>query len=159
QDAAPAVLLTQAHLIPKLPQTDAHIITLDSHWPQIAQQPSEDLDVQELNLTPNQLAYVIYTSGSTGRPKGVMVEHRHVTRLFAATHPWFGFDEEDVWTLFHSVAFDFSVWELWGGLFYGGRVVIVPHLVARSTPEFYALLCREQVTVLNQTPSAFARLI
>src|SRR6185312_13391373 len=96
---------------------------------------------------------------SSGKPKGVMVEHRNVTRLFAATEGEFGFNERDVWTLFHSFGFDFSVWELWGDLLYGGRVVIVPHLTARSPREFYQLLCREGVTVLNQTPSAFGQLM
>ena len=71
-------------------------------------------------------AYVIYTSGSTGKPKGVVVTHGNVMRLFAATERWFHFGEEDVWTLFHSYAFDFSVWEMWGALLYGGRLVVVP---------------------------------
>ncbi|WP_256642724.1 AMP-binding protein, partial [Streptomyces murinus] len=104
-------------------------------------------------------AYVIYTSGSTGRPKGVVVEHRSVVRLFGATQPWFGFGPQDVWTLFHSYAFDFSVWELWGPLLHGGRLVVVPFEVSRSAGEFLGLLAREGVTVLNQTPSAFYQLM
>ena len=80
-------------------------------------------------------------------------------RLFRATEAWFHFGPDDVWTLFHSYAFDFSVWELWGALLYGGRLVIVPFEVSRSPQEFYELLCREQVTVLNQTPSAFRQLV
>nr|QEO74523.1 AMP-dependent synthetase and ligase [uncultured bacterium] len=104
------------------------------------------------------LAYVIYTSGSTGRPKGVQVSHGNVARLFAATQPWFGFTERDVWTLFHSFAFDFSVWEIWGTLLYGGRLVVVPYEVSRTPALFLDLLVRERVTVLNQTPSAFAQL-
>jgi len=106
-----------------------------------------------------QLAYVIYTSGSTGAPKGVMVEHGNVTRLFTATAQEFGFGTSDVWTLFHSFAFDFSVWELWGALLYGGRVVLVPYATVRSPSEFHDLICVQAITVLNQTPSAFAQLI
>ncbi|MGW4407595.1 amino acid adenylation domain-containing protein [Nonomuraea sp. NPDC004702] len=105
------------------------------------------------------LAYVIYTSGSTGAPKGVLVEHRNVVRLLERTEQWFGFGDDDVWTLFHSVSFDFSVWELWGALLYGGRLVIVPADVARSPESLRRLLVAEGVTVLNQTPSAFRHLV
>jgi len=108
---------------------------------------------------PENLAYVIYTSGSTGRPRGVLVTHGNVSRLLDATEAWFGFDEKDVWTLFHSYAFDFSVWELWGALAYGGRLVVVPYWVSRSPESFYQLLVEEGVTVLNQTPSAFRQLL
>jgi len=158
-DSTPKVLLTQERLRETLPKMTAEVITLDQQWSQIALQPSGNLDSGAPSRNPHQLAYVIYTSGSTGQPKGVMVEHGNVTRLFDATQEWFGFNEGDVWTLFHSFAFDFSVWELWGALLYGGRVVVVPHQTARSPQEFYHLLCREGVTVLNQTPSAFLQLI
>jgi amino acid adenylation domain-containing protein/non-ribosomal peptide synthase protein (TIGR01720 family) len=112
-----------------------------------------------LTLSPEQAAYVIYTSGSTGKPKGCTVSHRNVTRLMAATEHQFGFNETDVWTLFHSYAFDFSVWEILGALLFGGHLVVVPYWVSRSPEAFADLLERDGVTVLNQTPSAFRQLI
>nr|WP_161965687.1 non-ribosomal peptide synthetase [Steroidobacter cummioxidans] len=157
-DAAPSVVLIEEKLRPALPPTRATVVALDSAWAEIGQRP-DSVAVNPADSHPEHLAYVIYTSGSTGKPKGVMVEHRNVTRLFAATDHWFKFNERDVWTLFHSFAFDFSVWELWGALFYGGRVVVVPYRTARSPQDFYQLVCDERVTVLNQTPSAFAQLI
>lgn len=111
------------------------------------------------NLDPQNAAYVIYTSGSTGQPKGVVVSHANVWRLLAATEEAYGFGEQDVWTLFHSYAFDFSVWEMWGALLYGGRLVVPGHWLTRSGDEFYQLLHDQGVTVLNQTPSAFRELM
>ncbi|QIP39247.1 non-ribosomal peptide synthetase [Rhodococcus erythropolis] len=109
-------------------------------------------------LRSSNVAYVIYTSGSTGRPKGVQVPHTTVAKLFANTESVYGFDESDVWTMFHSYAFDFSVWELWGPLLYGGTLVVVDYVTSRSPEQFLELLAAERVTVLNQTPSAFYQL-
>jgi amino acid adenylation domain-containing protein/non-ribosomal peptide synthase protein (TIGR01720 family) len=110
-------------------------------------------------VLPGNLAYVIYTSGTTGRPKGVLISHANVARLFTATADRFGFGPRDVVTLFHSYSFDFSVWEMWAALLHGGRLVGVPYLVGRSPAAFYELLCREGVTCLSQTPSAFRQLV
>ncbi|HFG7806485.1 TPA: amino acid adenylation domain-containing protein [Salmonella enterica subsp. enterica serovar Java] len=110
-------------------------------------------------VTPDALAYVIYTSGSTGTPKGVEIPHANVMRLFAASERHFAFSEHDIWTLFHSSAFDFSVWEIWGALLYGGQLSVVPYWVSRSPEQFRQWVSDERVTVLNQTPSAFAQFI
>ncbi|ONI92032.1 hypothetical protein ALI22I_06250 [Saccharothrix sp. ALI-22-I] len=110
-------------------------------------------------LAPDSLAYIMYTSGSTGRPKGVMVEHRNVIGLLTATRDLFEFGPNDVWTMFASAAFDVSVWEMWGALLHGGTLIVVPDRVKRSPEEFRDLLREHQVTVLNQTPSAFGQLV
>ncbi|MGR9404813.1 non-ribosomal peptide synthase/polyketide synthase (plasmid) [Rhizobium leguminosarum] len=138
---------------------DLSVVDLDAATPAWADQSADDPDPHALGLTARHLAYVIYTSGSTGTPKGVMVEHAQIVRLFEATRSWYDFNERDVWCLFHSFSFDFSVWELWGALHCGGRLVLVPGHIARSAPDFYTLVCKSNATVLNQTPSAFKALI
>ena len=155
-DANAALLITQQSLTDTLPKTSDNRFYIDSDWQTISHFSAENPSVI---LHPLNLAYVIYTSGSTGNPKGVMVTHHQVTRLFTATEAEFRFDEHDVWTMFHSYAFDFSVWEIWGALLYGGRLVIVPYWISRSPKEFSQLLEAEQVTILNQTPSAFSQLV
>lgn len=112
-----------------------------------------------LPRAPGSAAYTLFTSGSTGTPKGVVVTHQNVIRLFRSTESIFGFGPDDVWTLFHSVAFDFSVWELWGALLYGGTLVVVPYETSRSPHDLLRLLRQERVTVFNQTPSAFRQLL
>jgi amino acid adenylation domain-containing protein len=115
-------------------------------------------DLPWVNL-PGDLAYVIYTSGTTGRPKGVLIEHRNVVQLVKNERFRSDFGPGDVWTLFHSFCFDFSVWEMYGALLYGGKLVLVPRAVARDPESFLRLLEKERVTMLNQTPSAFYNLI
>ena len=96
---------------------------------------------------PDDIAYLIYTSGTTGVPKGVAVTHRNVTRLLGALDAELELSAGQVWTQCHSLAFDFSVWEIWGALLYGGRLVVVPESVARSPEDLHALLVTEQVSV------------
>lgn len=155
EDSKVAIVLTQHHLLHYFsPQVQT--VSLDSAREGIAQ---ESGDNPQTEVSPDNLLYVIYTSGSTGRPKGVMVTHANVVRLFAGARALFEFDERDVWTFFHSYAFGFSVWELWGALLHGGRLVIVPLQVSRSPQALTELLRSEGITVLSQTPSAFRQLL
>jgi amino acid adenylation domain-containing protein len=128
------------------------LILTDLDWPEISKEPVIKVNNR---LLPKNLAYVIYTSGSTGLPKGVLVEHENIVRLFKADTELFDFSEKDVWAMFHSPSFDFSVWEMYGALLFGGSVVIVPKKTAGDTAAFCQLLVRHNVTVLNQTPSSF----
>jgi len=156
EDSKPAFLLTEESMRRAIPRCAAQLVCVDTERKAIA---SESVQNPVTNVNSDNLVYVIYTSGSTGQPKGALITHHNVVRLFEATWPWYQFDEHDVWTMFHSYAFDFSVWELWGALIHGGRLIVVPYMVSRSPREFYELLDRERVTILNQTPSSFQELM
>ncbi len=150
-DSAAPLLITTTGFLPTA-VAGMSVVHLDVDGAELANWPDTR---PPQTAGPDDLAYVIYTSGSTGVPKGVMVTQRNVVRLFDSTDHWYGFQCSDVWTMFHSAAFDFSVWEIWGALLYGGRLVVLPFTVTRS-PESVARIIREEgVTVLNQTPSAF----
>ncbi|HET8707036.1 MAG TPA: AMP-binding protein, partial [Pseudomonadales bacterium] len=162
-DANPRAVITQLSLNLFVPP-DIPLVLLDAH-----QVCTED-SIQYLNAFPttpisavtlkkSNLAYVIYTSGSTGQPKGVMIEHAGLISLMSAMRAEFHFSSGDTWTLYHSIAFDFSVWEVWGALAHGGRLVLVSHDVARSSEAFHQLLLKESVTILNHTPSEFRYLL
>ncbi|MEV7289961.1 amino acid adenylation domain-containing protein, partial [Streptomyces sp. NPDC093252] len=160
-DAGAVAVVTSTACLPQLadhlPPT-VHVTVLDD--PETRERLAA-LDATPLprSVTPDNRAYVIYTSGSTGRPKGVAVSHRNVVGMFASTRGLFDLGPSDVWSCFHSFAFDFSVWELWGALVHGARVVVVPFDVSRSPQQFARLLADEQVTVLSQTPSALYQLL
>ena len=156
EDAGVQLLITETGIQPELPSGNYSPVVLDTLSAELAALPSDNLEPVS---GPDDVAYVIYTSGTTGKPKGVLIPHSNVIRLFTATDQWFSFNQQDVWSVFHSFAFDFSVWELWGALFFGGKAVIVPTKVAKSTEDFYRLVCEQGVTVLNQTPSAFTQFI
>ncbi len=157
EDAGLRILLTAGPGPQRVPECVTHTLAVDdpATAARIAARPAT---APAGGAGPDDLAYVIYTSGSTGRPKGCMLDHRNVARLLTVTEDRFGFGPDDVWSLFHSYAFDFSVWEIWGALAHGGRLVVVPFAVSRSPQETLELLARERVTVLNQTPSAFSGL-
>lgn len=155
-ESAVSVVVTEARVATVLENCGATRVFIDEGVDEIEEQP---VSPPIVTCHDRNLAYAIFTSGSTGVPKGVLIEHRNVVRLFEQTDHWFGFNEHDVWTMFHSLGFDFSVWEIWGALLYGGRLVIVPYETARSPGDFDTLIRDAGITVLNQTPSAFRRLI
>jgi amino acid adenylation domain-containing protein len=155
EDAGVSAVLTDSRRAGYLQPFEGPILCLDQEVDRLARAHGGNPAAPN---HPDPVAYVIYTSGSTGAPKGVVVTQANVLRLFSAAH-LFHFGPDDVWTLFHSVAFDFSVWELFGALLHGGRLVIVSYPVSRSATDFYQLVTRERVTILNQTPSAFRQFI
>ncbi|WP_199520574.1 non-ribosomal peptide synthetase, partial [Kitasatospora sp. MBT63] len=156
-DAALTCVVTEtAHAALVASVHDGPALVLEDLAAEPAAESAEDLPSL---AGPDNAVYVIYTSGSTGRPKGVVLSHRAVLRLFSAAAGLYGFGSDDVWSLFHSYAFDVSVWELWGALLFGGRLAVVPFDVARSPEELLDLLVAERVTVLSQTPSAFRSLV
>jgi amino acid adenylation domain-containing protein len=156
QDADIGVVLADPSLQARLGAQAPHCIALDGSWPPNAR---DDGDAELDPPDPDDVAYLIYTSGSTGQPKGVRVTHANITRLFDATRDDFTFSPDDVWSVFHSFSFDFSVWEIWGALLHGARAAIVPREVARMPDAFADFLSAQGVTMLSQTPSAFAALV
>lgn len=158
-DARPAIVVSNNSEVGKiLPvfNLPAQILNLDEVKQEIV--TMNDGNLPAINCSKD-LAYIIYTSGTTGKPKGVMIPHINVVNLFLATQPIYSFKQTDVWTLFHSYTFDFSVWEIWGALLNGGKLIILPYFITRDPIKFRSTIIENKVTILNQTPAAFQQLI
>ena len=153
-DSKTPLILTTDALREKLSGYETSLITFE----EAASREKADKDL-EITISPESLCYIIYTSGTTGKPKGVMIEHRNVVRLFVNEEFQFDFGADDIWTMFHSHCFDFSVWEMYGALLFGGKLIIIPKSKAKDARSYLEILEKEKVTILNQTPSAFYNLI
>jgi tyrocidine synthetase-3 len=152
QDSHARIVITSTSCMPSLTnEVIGNALVLDRD---LADLPGTGKVHPAIALSASDTAYFIYTSGTTGHPKGVMISHGNLAALFDAMQVKFDFGPQDVWTLFHSFCFDFSVWELWGPLLSGASVVIIPEMLAQDTNRFARLLQEEKITVLNQTPSA-----
>jgi non-ribosomal peptide synthetase component F len=151
-DAQLAVIVTSRQLVPRLPPREVVVVCVED----VEGEPKENLPPV---VEPDSLAYVVYSSGATQQAPGVLITHANVSRLFDASEIWFQFAREDVWTLGHSHASELSVWEIWGALLYGGRLVMVPNWINRDPHALIDLLARERVTVLSRTPAAFQRIV
>ncbi|MUM27543.1 non-ribosomal peptide synthetase [Mycolicibacterium sp. CBMA 295] len=152
-DAAPVAVLTMGDLAGRLDRCGVPVVEVDD--PRIEAQPATALVAGPV---ADDLAHIIYTSGTTGVPKGVAVTHGNVTRLFDGLDVGVAMGPGQVWAACSSLAFDYSVWEIWGALLHGGRLVVVPEQTTRSAQQLQALLVDEHVTVLSQTPSAVGML-
>ncbi|MDV7278362.1 non-ribosomal peptide synthetase, partial [Rhodococcus oxybenzonivorans] len=152
--ADPAMILTHLDLAAELPDTGSAVVVLDA--PDTVHELAATSDAPLTHAaTPDSAAYVLFTAGSTAPPKPVSLSHRTVLAAFASASQSFGFDCSDVWTTFPTHTVDLSVWELWGALLHGGRLLIVDDDTARSPRETAALIAHEHVTVLSRTPTAF----
>ncbi|WP_330261086.1 amino acid adenylation domain-containing protein [Streptomyces sp. NBC_00539] len=152
EDAAPSVVITSRELARSVP-AGIPVVYADGELPAPGHLP------ETTGIGRDTRAYIIFTSGTTGRPKGVQVSHGNVLRLFHVSEALYDFTADDVWSLFHTFAFDVSVWEMWGALLYGGCVVVVEQEVAKDPRALWELLKRERVTMMSQTPTAFNQLI
>nr|WP_268893041.1 non-ribosomal peptide synthetase [Paenibacillus lutrae] len=159
EDSGATLVVTDGANAGRIPLTTGSVITVGRAGESEEEQLPENSSGYLQGTQSHHLAYVLYTSGTTGRPKGVMIEHRNVVQLLFHEGFPFDFNENDTWTLFHSCSFDFSVWELFGALLYGGKLVVVDKETTRDPVAFASLLRREKVTVLNQTPTAFYQLL
>jgi amino acid adenylation domain-containing protein len=151
-DAAPVAVITTGELAGRLDGFDVVVIDLDD--PAVEAQPS----TAPAAPGPDDIAHLIYTSGTTGVPKGVAASHHNITQLLASLDADLPAGSGNVWAQCHSYAYDVSVWEIWGPLLHGGRLVVIPDKVTRSPTDFHDVLAAEHVTVLTQTPSAAAML-
>jgi len=158
QDTGAALVLTQEHIaqhqLVSLNQNQVLLINLNLDF-----YKKNAVKNLAINIQPKDLSYVIYTSGTTGKPKGVMQPHGNVIRLFSTSDTNFNFSSKDIWTMFHSYVFDFSVWELWGALLYGGKLILPSTHEVKDVSKFYDLCQKYKVSVLNQTPSAFYQVL
>lgn len=158
EDSKMKILLTENGLTIDInPENVLQKINVASDWDTVIATYSKENLIH--NSQEEEYSYILYTSGSTGRPKGVLNTHANVLRMFTAINHWYEVTPDDIFCLFHTYSFDISVWEIFGSLLYGAKLIVLSHDVSRNPDQLHQLIVDEKVTMLAQTPSAFKQLM
>ena len=149
------VLLTQEHLLARLPASAAEVVCLDRDWPIIS---NESTDMPVTVVTPDHLAYVIFTSGSTGKPKGVMIRHQGLVNYIWWAKRVYQQDEEGqptalAFPLFSSLSFDLTVTSIFTPLISGGRIIVYGEEDGANDLAVVRVMQEDAVDIIKLTPA------
>ncbi len=149
EDAEMPVLVTQSHLVSRLPEHTASLVCLDTDTAALEEQP----DTNPIPLaTPRNRAYVIFTSGSTGRPKGVQICHRAVVNFLISMSREPGLTTEDRLLAVTTLSFDIAGLEIYLPLIVGAHIIVASAATAIDGTALIQELTQERITVMQATP-------
>ncbi|MBW4635047.1 MAG: amino acid adenylation domain-containing protein [Iphinoe sp. HA4291-MV1] len=150
EDTQATILLTQQNLVASLPKHRAKVICLDADWEIIAQ---ESADNPTGAVIPVNLAYIIYTSGSTGQPKGVMIPHKGIVNRLVSGTIRYQLTSNDRVLQKTSFSFDVSVWEMFGALLSGSRLVMARPGGHQDPSYLVKVMAQQQITLVDFVPA------